>query len=322
MKNRDIAIDVMRAIAALFIVNSHLAPMYKDINPALATFGVHGDALFFFCAGFTAIYSMKKMESFSLSMYIKKKFNRLFSTVLMFFFLQNILINEPITWKNLLYADGFWFISHIFISYIVLFLLYKYYKSYLWNWFIFFIILIIIAVFILPKTEQTIYFNYIWHFCFFPSMILGLIISDRKSRYAISAKNDIIKAVISFISYFIIMYLSKGKNDWLFYIQLFSLIPLHLFLYYCYKSLSFISMKIPNNLINLFIFISGITLEIYMVHYSFISANYNYLFPFNIIVMYIITILSAYILKVCVNFYNQTISDSPYDIKNIFKVIN
>jgi peptidoglycan/LPS O-acetylase OafA/YrhL len=53
MKERIYAIDFMKFIAVLFITNSHSIELYKDINPSLATLGVHGNAIFFFASGFT-----------------------------------------------------------------------------------------------------------------------------------------------------------------------------------------------------------------------------------------------------------------------------
>lgn len=47
MKQRIYAIDFMKFIAVLFITNSHAITLYKDVNPALATLGVHGNAIFF-----------------------------------------------------------------------------------------------------------------------------------------------------------------------------------------------------------------------------------------------------------------------------------
>lgn len=39
-------LDFLKVLAAIFITNSHFIPLYKDVSPALATFGVHGNALF------------------------------------------------------------------------------------------------------------------------------------------------------------------------------------------------------------------------------------------------------------------------------------
>lgn len=52
MKQRNISIDILKCFAALIITNSHMDILYPKFG-ALATGGAIGDALFFFCSGFT-----------------------------------------------------------------------------------------------------------------------------------------------------------------------------------------------------------------------------------------------------------------------------
>ena len=47
MKNRDVAIDFVKVIATLLVLNSHMGICYGDYS-ALATGGGLGDGLFFF----------------------------------------------------------------------------------------------------------------------------------------------------------------------------------------------------------------------------------------------------------------------------------
>lgn len=51
-KERDIAIDVVKFLAVLLIINSHADIMYPKFQ-ILATGGAIGDCLFLFCSGFT-----------------------------------------------------------------------------------------------------------------------------------------------------------------------------------------------------------------------------------------------------------------------------
>lgn len=315
---RNLAIDMMKALAAIFIVNSHLIPMYKDINPALATFGVHGDAMFFFCAGYVALLGLKKQQNNSLLLYMRNRFQRLFPTIMIFFILRNLFFDTPITWNNLLYADGFWFISHIFISYIFVYLLFVYQhdKLLLWFWTISFIV--IISALFVEANGASIFFNKLNHYCFFPSMLLGLILSE-KGRLKNTSK-DFIWMILSFVCYFLISSIGKGRTDNLYYIQILSFFPLNSFLYFAYKSFSLITSSITPLFIRIIIFISSLTLEMYMVHYSFITPKYNNLFLLNIIYLYITTIVSAYILRVVTNFYKMCMSNQRYPLTTIFKV--
>lgn len=60
--NRNYALDFMKFMAAVMITNSHFISLYKDVNIGLATFGVHGNALFFFVAGYLLMAGFTKRQ--------------------------------------------------------------------------------------------------------------------------------------------------------------------------------------------------------------------------------------------------------------------
>ena len=51
MTERNIGIDIIKFIAVIFKTNFYYLPLYEDINIALATLRVHGNALFLFASG-------------------------------------------------------------------------------------------------------------------------------------------------------------------------------------------------------------------------------------------------------------------------------
>lgn len=61
MEKRDIAIDVVKFLAVLLIINSHADCMYPKFQ-LLATGGAIGDCLFLFCSGFTLLLGGVKMD--------------------------------------------------------------------------------------------------------------------------------------------------------------------------------------------------------------------------------------------------------------------
>jgi peptidoglycan/LPS O-acetylase OafA/YrhL len=123
MKQRIYAIDFMKFIAVLFITNSHAITLYKDVNPALATLGVHGNAIFFFVSGFTL--ALKDLKSINFIDFYKKRLARIYPTLIMWPILANFLFQEPITWDSILLAKDYWFIQCILYSYILLYFLLK-----------------------------------------------------------------------------------------------------------------------------------------------------------------------------------------------------
>lgn len=63
--------------------------------------------------------------------------------------------------------------------------------------------------------------------------------------------------------------------------------------------------------------ISALTLEIYLVRFKAINTSFNYLFPFNLLIIFIIICIQAYILKVLTNTLIQILGNDNFDLKNI-----
>lgn len=62
--SRLYSLDFLKFVAALMITNSHFQPLYEDVSPSLATFGVHGNALFFFVSGFLLMMGFERKKAF------------------------------------------------------------------------------------------------------------------------------------------------------------------------------------------------------------------------------------------------------------------
>ncbi|KAA5089235.1 acyltransferase family protein [Bacteroides fragilis] len=114
-------LDFLKVLAAIFITNSHFIPLYKDISPSLATFGVHGNALFFFVSGFVLMMGFEKKKDLFVNWY-KKRIQRLWPSVFLWSIIAAIIWKDPITWKNLLIANNYWFLQCIAIYYILFYI--------------------------------------------------------------------------------------------------------------------------------------------------------------------------------------------------------
>ena len=55
MKKRNDAIDILKFLAVVLILNSHFDKIYLPPFDKLATGGTIGDAMFFLCSGFTML---------------------------------------------------------------------------------------------------------------------------------------------------------------------------------------------------------------------------------------------------------------------------
>ena len=72
---------MMKCMAAIFITNSHFQPLYEGVNTAFATFGVQGNALFFFVAGYLLMMGFGKHKELSFIDWFKGKIRRLWPAV-------------------------------------------------------------------------------------------------------------------------------------------------------------------------------------------------------------------------------------------------
>lgn len=313
MPQRDYSIDFIRFIAILFITNSHFQLLYY-FYPSLATLGVHGNALFFFIAGYAL--TLGKSVSNGFFSWYKKRIARIWPTIIVWTILANFLFQKSITWKDFLLIPNYWFIQCIIIYYIILYYLNKIKAKKLINIFIYSIILFSCFVLFSPKTNSSIY--HVFHeYCYFPSMVLGLYCGKEQP----SSKHPMIKAIFSFAAYFLIMAIGKGQENALYYIQLTAIIPLNLFVYYMFVC-KHIWNKITSYLyLKQFIFIlSSLSLEIYIVQFSLITEKYNDYFPLSIIIVSISIIIMAYILKIITNIFVHIISNDNLNFKNILKL--
>lgn len=75
------SLDFMKFVAAIFITNSHFQALYEDVNKSMATFGVQGNALFFFVAGFLLMMGFDKHKGLNVVDWYKARIRRLWPSV-------------------------------------------------------------------------------------------------------------------------------------------------------------------------------------------------------------------------------------------------
>ncbi|WP_405247880.1 acyltransferase family protein [Cellulophaga sp. Asnod2-G02] len=323
MDNRLYGLDFLKFIAAIMITNSHYIPLYEGHNTSFATLGVHGNALFFFISGFflTKI-SDKNGKYIKFEYWIKKKIIRLWPTLIVFFVFANLLFAKEISWFDFIFAGQYWFVRCFIVSFSLIYFLIKYLKQYSKLLLILSVILTTLLISVLPKQSGSIYHSY-HYICYFSSMMLGVNISLYKEK--IIPKNlilDLSLCVISFGSYFAVMFLGKGRFDNWYYIQLLAILPLLIFLYYSYKVVSY---QWCSNLSNykiwsIIFLVSSLTYEIYIVQFDIISDKLNQWYPMNTVITFFYIVVAAYILRVSTNFFLQLFSNKDWNIKKIIKL--
>ena len=57
-----------------------------------------------------------------------------------------------------------------------------------------------------------------------------------------------------------------------------------------------------------------------MVQYAIFTDKLNGIFPFNILIIYIIIFIAAYLLKCASHLFSQIFGNEPFDSKGIYQV--
>ena len=152
-------------------------------------------------------------------------------------------------------------------------------------------------------------------------MMLGAMVAIRKYKVVSPLKSGGY-ALVSLITYYVLMGIYK-IDPFFCKFQLISLIPLLSSIYWIYRLCDtpqiykILEYKSGGKFIY---FISTLTLEIYMVQYAIFTDKLNNIFPLNIIIIYIIIFIAAYLLKCTAHLFSQVFSNEPFNNKNIYQV--
>ena len=118
-------------------------------------------------------------------------------------------------------------------------------------------------------------------------------------------------------------YVGKGKQDYKYYVQIVGLLPLHLFIFYAYKTASYhwcTTLFQSSRWKRILTTIASLTLEIYIVQFHIITDKFNRLFPLNTVIVFIFICITAYCLRVMTSLFLQFLSSAPFEFKNAIKI--
>lgn len=318
---RDISIDIIKFIAVLLITNSHMNNYYPNAISFLGSGGAIGDALFFFCSGFTLF--LKPMERFD--NWYKKRISRIYPSAICWMLFSVIFLGDDKTISYVLEWSGGWFVKCIMIYYVIIFLINKFAFSHLKLTFIITLIVIWLCFFIWDRPAEIgiygdTYFAWVQYFIY---MLFGAIIGTNCIK-SLSGPKAICLLIGSFLLFYIIVFSSQRisiVND----LQIISMVPLLGIVYSMYSLCNCIIVKKMYNNSHLkwiIMFIGNMCLEVYIVQgYLLPRINLGIIFPINYVLAIFCIIVFAYILKCFTRLVNQTFSEKPYRWTDIFKII-
>ena len=179
-RSRNLSIDILKFFAVLLITNSHMEKVYADYG-ALSTGGAIGDALFFFCSGFTLF--LGRMGRFDA--WYKRRIRRIYPSVFGFALVASICFASTSNMLHVILSGGGQFVSCIMLSYIVLYMVRKLFSCHLNAVFMAVGLFIVLWYIFLFEHKEMVWMykgSTIKWFCYFLSMLLGAIIGLRSKE--------------------------------------------------------------------------------------------------------------------------------------------
>lgn len=324
-KKKDLSIEVLKAFAAILVMNSHMGRMYAS-HSVLATGGAIGDALFFFCSGYTLFWG----ELGSFPNWYKRRIQRIYPTIIVMGLINACYSINQIRYDIQTNLGTGWFVCCIFLYYLLLFPIRKYCNKYL-NIILFVFAALTLATYFSIGIEEkssgniygATYFKWIF---FFMYMLFGAICGKRTLEKTFSLSQQLsswkcfVMLIVSIVLFYGIYIVTKTARYEPY--QLLSLIPLFGI---CYFAWLFCNSNILTKIVNknivgsVILFTGSLCLEIYLAQALVFTTKLNGLFPLNIPIIMIGVIVAAYIVRCISKFLLQTFQKDDYNWYEIIK---
>lgn len=318
MKERNLSIELFKFIAVVLVINSHMELLYGKYS-FLATGGAIGDCMFFFASGFTIFLG----RGGTFDNWYKRRIRRIYPSLMAWALILPVINNKFITINDLVAGGGNWFITCIMIYYVLLYVAKKFFENKPLIPLLASISLVLVWYLFEDKTSSFMYgntyFKWVHYFLF---MLLGAYIGNRQFKLVSNIKNDLCLLILSIVSFYGIMILA-AKFIFFSYLQILSLIPLFGIIIYSFKLCSLPSvdefMKTKKGLC--LRFISGLCLESYIVQGVMFTDKLNFLFPFNILLVFLVIMITAYITRSLGKIILQIFQKEDFDWKAVIRLV-
>lgn len=339
-RSRNLSIDILKFFAVLLITNSHMEKVYADYGQ-LSTGGAIGDALFFFCSGFTLF--LGRMGRFDA--WYKRRIRRIYPSVFGFALVTSICFASTSNMLHVILSGGGQFVSCIMLSYIVLYMVRKLFSCHLNAVFMAVGLFIVLWYIFLFEHKEMVWMykgSTIKWFCYFLSMLLGAIIglrSKEQPQTVIGRGKNMIQIISVLLFCTLLFYgiqIAGNRYVWVAHLQILTVLPLIGIIYYFYRLANTEIMQrfFQGRCWNFMgMTIGGLCLEIYLVQMPILTGEERCLpfggntddllplFPLNILVLLAIILMLAYITRCVGRFFQQTFDNRDgYEWKEILRL--
>ncbi len=328
MKRRDAGIDFLMFVAILMVVNSHLEEMYVGCFKPLATGGVLGDALFFFCSGYKLF--LGRMDRFD--NWYKRRIVRIYPSIIVWDVIAASVLPLPLTPLTLFDGwcptGGYWFVKCIMVHYVAIYIIRRFFFDYLR------LVMGLVWVAVLtwwglcysPRFAMAMFgsskFEWLYLFIF---MLLGAMLGMRNKEQMTGGPIRIYRgltvSVLSVVAHYGFLDIVQ-RCPCLMPVRVAVLLPMVGVIYGLYLiSRSYeIAVFMGTRLGQAVGFLGALCLEVYISSPYLQTSAYNQYFPLNIIGFFVAAFMLAYLIRSISRFVVQTFDkNSPYDYSAIFK---
>ena len=307
VKERNIAIDILKVVAVFMVMNSHMGICYPKYN-FLATGGAIGDALFFFASGFT-LFLGKHMR---FDNWYKRRINRIYPSILATAIFVYVVWGFSENIGDILLGKKYWFIGCILVYYIILYPI-KEFKDgrYAFHILVVWGLLCIAIYFCFFNSGNSFYGGGLFRcLAYFLIMLQGAIMGKQMDKYQYKHIH-VLFLLLSVGLWYALVFI--GKNSWLLLISFVPLLGITRYLYLVCCAPVF--RRLYNGIVtgNVLYIISQLCLEVYLIQKFVFTDALNSLFPFNIPIIMVCVICVAYLVKVFSNFISQTFRSELYE---------
>ena len=314
-KQRDTAIDFVKFLALFLVLNSHMGDCYPKYQ-FLATGGAIGDALFFFASGFTLFLGSGGGR---FDEWYKRRIKRIYPSIIAVAIIGSLFFCIEDTFFDVITAKRYWFIQCIFVLYPLLFLVKRFFSRHV-------LILIILSVVVMSvypffHTGNDLFWGggyYRWAVMLL-FMLLGAIIGKERERIRqMKIWQAAALSLLCVVAWYGVVYLFGNS-----YIQVISIIPMMgvaFFTYYIGRSKPFERLLLSKHIGSIIISIGALCLESYLIQKMIITSNWNKNFPWNIPLIMLLVLVSAYIAKLFANFIVKIFDTQPLDWRSILRL--
>ena len=159
LEGKNKAVVLFKFLAALLITYSHMKILFPKYD-WLITGGAIGDALFFFCSGFTLFLGRKS----SFANWYGRRVSRIYPSIIVWALMSALVFGWVWNITDLLTTPRYWFIPCIMVYYAIFYVIRRYLMKYMKAVFVGSLLIITALSFFVLDMERSVMYAHTGHF--------------------------------------------------------------------------------------------------------------------------------------------------------------